>query len=101
MREKIPVGILGATGMVGQAFVSFLRDHPWFDLIWLGASDRSAGKPYQEAGSWRLGGVLPAYVRGIVVSESKPDGAPRLMFSAMDAAVATEIERAFAAAGHI
>jgi aspartate-semialdehyde dehydrogenase len=100
MSERIPVGILGATGMVGQEFVTFLRDHPWFDLTFLGASDRSAGKPYREATSWRLGGVMPPGVRDIVVSESKPDGAPRLMFSAMDASVATEIEQAFAAAGH-
>src|SRR6266446_1892272 len=101
MSERIPVGILGATGMVGQRFVSFLRDHPWFDLTWLGASDRSAGKPYHEATSWRLGGATPAYARDIVVSESKPDGGPRLMFSAMDASVATEIERAFASTGHV
>src|SRR5215472_9515057 len=99
--ERIPVGILGATGMVGQEFVSFLRDHPWFDLTWLGASDRSAGKPYLEATNWRLGGETPAYVRDLPVSESKPEGAPRLVFSAMDASVATEIEQAFAAAGHI
>src|SRR5580658_9293484 len=100
MTERIPVGILGATGMVGQEFVSFLRDHPWFDLTWLGASDRSAGKPYQEATVWRLCGETPAYVRDIKVSESKPEGAPKLVFSAMDASVATEIEQAFAAAGH-
>jgi aspartate-semialdehyde dehydrogenase len=98
--ERIPVGILGATGMVGQEFISFLNGHPWFDLTWLGASDRSAGKPYHEATSWRLGGEIPAYVRDIVVSESKPLDAPRLVFSAMDASVATEIERAFAMAGH-
>src|SRR5215471_3979577 len=98
--ERIPVGILGATGMVGQEFVSFLRDHPWFDLTWLGASDRSAGKPYRDATNWRLGGETPAYVRDIVVSESKPGNAPRLVFSAMDASVATEIEQAFAQAGH-
>src|SRR6202049_1964330 len=60
MSERIPVGILGATGMVGQEFVTFLRDHPWFDLTWLGASDRSAGKPYSEATSWRVGGVMPS-----------------------------------------
>jgi aspartate-semialdehyde dehydrogenase len=101
MSERIPVGILGATGMVGQEFVSFLRDHPWFDLTWLGASDRSAGKRYREATSWRLGGAMPPYVRDIAVSESKPDGGPRLVFSAMDASVATEIEQAFANAGHI
>ncbi len=46
MSERINVGILGATGMVGQEFVTFLQNHPWFDLTWLGASDRSAGKPY-------------------------------------------------------
>ena len=56
MNERIPVGILGATGMVGQEFVSFLEDHPWFDLTWLGASDRSAGKQYRDATTWRLGG---------------------------------------------
>lgn len=100
MSERIPVGILGATGMVGQEFVTFLRDHPWFDLTWLGASDRSAGKTYREATSWRLGGIMPPNVRDIVVSDSRPDGAPELVFSAMDASVATDIERAFAAAGH-
>ena len=99
--ERIPVGILGATGMVGQEFVSFLREHPWFDLTWLGASDRSAGKPYREATNWRLGGETPSYVRDIIVSDSKPVGAPRLVFSAMDASVATEIEQAFASAGHV
>jgi aspartate-semialdehyde dehydrogenase len=99
--NKIPVGVLGATGMVGQEFVSFLENHPWFDLTWLGASDRSAGKKYHEATSWRLGGETPAYVREITVSESAPANAPKLVFSAMDASVATEIEQAFAAAGHV
>jgi aspartate-semialdehyde dehydrogenase len=100
MSERIQVGVLGATGMVGQEFVSFLKDHPWFELTWLGASDRSAGKPYHEATSWRLGGETPAYVRDIIVSDSVPKGAPKLVFSAMDASVATEIEQAFANAGH-
>ncbi len=101
MSERIKVGILGATGMVGQEFVSFLQGHPWFDLTWLGASDRSAGKPYREATSWRLSGTMPANVRDIVVSDSKPGNAPKLLFSAMDASVATEIEQAFAGAGHM
>ena len=101
MSERIPVGVLGATGMVGQEFVSFLRDHPWFDLTFLAASDRSAGKTYREATTWRLGGETPAYVRDIVVSDSVPKDAPKLMFSAMDASVATEIEQAFATAGHM
>src|ERR1700683_5303441 len=98
--ERIPVGILGATGMVGQEFVSFLRDHPWFDLTWLGASDRSAGKTYREATTWRLGGETPKYVRDGVVSDSVPKGAPNLVFSAMGASVATEIEQACARGGH-
>lgn len=99
--EKIPVGVLGGTGMVGQQFVNFLRNHPWFEVTWLGASDRSAGKPYAEATNWRLDGTMPEAVAGLTVQESKPgNGAPKLMFSAMDASVATEIERAFAEAGH-
>jgi len=101
METRIEVGILGATGMVGQHFVKFLQGHPWFDLRWLGASDRSAGKKYFDATAWHLGGGTPATVRDLVVSESKPGSAPRLLFSAMDASVATEIERAFAEAGHI
>ena len=87
--------------MVGQEFVSFLQGHPWFDITWLGASDRSAGKTYREATSWRLGGAMPAGVENMMVEECKPGHAPRLMFSAMDASVATEIEQAFAHAGHV
>jgi aspartate-semialdehyde dehydrogenase len=100
MQTRIEVGILGATGMVGQHFVRFLQGHPWFDLTWLGASDRSAGKKYGDAMTWHLG-VVPETVAGISVDECKPGNAPRLLFSAMDASVATEIERAFAQAGHI
>jgi aspartate-semialdehyde dehydrogenase len=99
--NRIPVGILGATGMVGQHFVKFLQHHPWFDITWMGASDRSAGKPYREATSWRLDGAMPSAVERLEVQECKPAGAPRLMFSAMDASVATEIEREFAQAGHV
>jgi len=101
MERRIEVGILGATGMVGQEFVEFLQGHPWFELKWLGASDRSAGKKYRDAAEWRLGGVTPDSVADLVVEESKPGNAPKLMFSAMDASIATEIERAFAEAGHV
>lgn len=101
METRIEVGILGATGMVGQHFVKFLQGHPWFDLKWLGASDRSAGKKYKAATAWHLGGETPASVADLVVEECKPGNAPRLLFSAMDAGVATEIERAFAQAGHV
>ena len=100
--STIPVGVLGATGMVGQSFVKFLQRHPWFDLTWAGASDRSAGKKYRDATNWRLDGVMPDNIANLTVSECTPgNGAPRLMFSAMDASVATEIERAFAQAGHV
>jgi len=100
MQTRIEVGILGATGMVGQHFIKFLQGHPWFDLKWLGASDRSAGKKYKDAMTWHLG-VVPDSVSDITVEECKPGNAPRLLFSAMDAGVATDIERAFARAGHV
>ncbi len=99
--QRIEVGILGATGMVGQHFVKFLRNHPWFDLTWVGASDRSSGKKYRDATAWRLDGAMPEAVADLMVEDSKPGNAPRLLFSAMDASVATEIERAFAEAGHV
>src|SRR5947209_849156 len=99
--KTIEVGILGGTGMVGQHFIRFLQGHPWFKLTWLGASDRSAGKRLREASDWRLEGEMPGSVREMVVSKSVPGSAPRLVFSAMDASVATEIERAFAEAGHV
>lgn len=101
MEKPIEVGILGGTGMVGQHFIRFLQGHPWFKLVWLGASDRSAGKKLKDATAWRLEGEMPASAAEIVVSDSKPGNAPKLVFSAMDASVATEIERAFAEAGHI
>jgi aspartate-semialdehyde dehydrogenase len=101
MQTRIEVGILGATGMVGQHFIKFLQGHPWFELKWLGASDRSAGKKYKDAMTWHLPGGVPATVADVTVEECQPGNAPRLLFSAMDASVATEIERAFAQAGHV
>src|SRR5947208_7009615 len=101
MQTRIEVGIPGATGMVGQHFIRFLQGHPWFDLKWLGASDRSAGKKYRDAMTWHLAGGGPDTVADLTVEDSKPGNAPRLLFSAMDASVATEIERAFAQAGHV
>ena len=98
--QRIEVGILGATGMVGQHFIRFLEGHPWFHVTFLGASDRSAGKPYREATNWRLDGAMPRKMEDIVVQECKPGKAPKLLFSAMDASVATAIEQAFAEAGH-
>ena len=72
MQTRIEVGILGATGKVGQHFIKFLQGHPWFDLKWLGASDRSAGKRYRDACEWRLGGGYPANVADQVVEDVMP-----------------------------
>lgn len=101
MQLPIEVGVLGATGMVGQHFVKFLQGHPWFRLTWAGASDRSAGKKYRDATSWRLAGAMPPEAADLTVEECKPGNAPKLVFSATDASVATEIEQAFARAGHV
>ena len=101
MERRVEVGVLGATGMVGQQFIRFLQGHPWFEVTWLGASRRSAGKKYIEAANWTLDGGVPESIARQTVHEAKPtNGAPKLMFSAMDASVAGEIEQAFAGAGH-
>ncbi len=102
MERRIEVGILGATGMVGQQFISFLRGHPWFEVTWLGASERSAGKTYRDAANWTLDGAVPESIAKQTVHQAKPakGNAPKLMFSAMDASVAGDIEKAFAGAGH-
>jgi len=96
----IDVGILGATGMVGQQFIALLARHPWFRVVWLGASHRSEGKPYREAAAWRLPADLPDEVAAMTVDAAAPGRAPELVFSGLDASAAGEIEAAFAAAGH-
>ena len=98
---SIPVGILGATGMVGQQFIALLADHPWFKVEWLGASHRSEGKAFRDAAAWRLPNNLPDEVAGKVVEAAAPGNAPQLVFSGLDSSVAGEIEGAFAQAGHI
>jgi aspartate-semialdehyde dehydrogenase len=97
----IPVGILGATGMVGQQFIALLADHPWFTVEYLGASERSAGKAYRDAAAWRLPSRLPDAVAKRVVETAAPGTAPKLVFSGLDSSVAGDIEAAFAQAGHI
>jgi len=99
--QKIEVGILGATGTVGQRFVQLLENHPWFELRWLAASDRSAGKRYREACSWQLEGAPPAAAADRIVEECMPGKGPKLVFSSMASSLAADIEREFAAAGHI
>jgi len=101
MEKKIPVGILGATGIVGQRFVQMLEHHPWFELAWVAASDKSAGKSYREATSWQLEGRPPSRAAEMTVDECKPGRGPRLVFSSMAGALAGEIEGEFAKAGHV
>jgi len=97
--KKIPVGILGATGMVGQRFIQLLENHPWFEISWLAASERSENKPYAEAAKWRMRTPIPANIAKMVLSPATPDNAPRVIFAALDAAFAREIEPKFADAG--
>ena len=97
----IEVGILGATGAVGQQFIALLANHPWFTVTWLGASQRSEGKAYRDASAWRLPTPLPDAVAKQQVNAAVPGGAPKLVFSGLDSSVAGEIEGAFARAGHV
>src|SRR3954470_3276881 len=99
----IEVGILGATGMVGQQFIALLAQHPWFKATWLGASERSAGKAFRDAAAWRLPTPLPDDVANLKVEEAAQSAgrAPKLVFSGLDSSVAGEIEGAFAQAGHV
>ncbi len=99
MPNKLSVGILGATGIVGQRFIQMLEHHPWFEVSWLAASDRSEGRPYAEAARWRLKTAIPDKVAKMTVSPAKPEGAPKIIFAALDAAIAKELEPQFAAAG--
>ena len=101
MTAEIEVGVLGATGMVGQQFLRLLDRHPLFRAVWLAASERSEGRLYRDAATWRLGGDLPALADGHRVEACTPGKGPRLVFSALDAAAAADLEPAFAAAGHI
>ncbi len=100
MDGRLDVGILGATGTVGQEFIAELVEHPWFNVTWLAASERSAGRRYGDATTWRLPSALPVSVSEMVVNGCEPTGAPSLVFSGLDASVAGEVETAFASAGH-
>ena len=99
--QRIDVGVLGATGMVGQQFALQLAAHPWFSLTWLAASERSEGRRYREAAPWRLPVPIPADIADRQVEACVPGRGPKVVFSALDASVAGDIEQAFAAAGHI
>lgn len=97
--SRIPVGILGATGAVGQTFIRCLTGHPWFRIAEVAASERSAGKKYAEAAKW-IEGDMPAEVAGMKVIACDPSQVKSpIVFGALDASAAMETEPAFARAG--
>jgi aspartate-semialdehyde dehydrogenase len=99
MQTRQKIGILGATGVIGQRFIQLLEAHPWFEIAWLAASDKSSGKPYGDAARWKLDTPLPAHIASMTVSPADPEGAPAIIFAALDTDIARELEPKFAAAG--
>ena len=99
MSNKLPVGILGATGMVGQRFIQLLENHPWFEVAWLAASERSAEKSYGDAVKWRMKTPLPKQIADMKVSPAAANGSPKIIFAALDADIARELEPQFAENG--
>lgn len=99
--QRIPVAVLGATGMVGQRFIERLQNHPWFDLVGLGASEQHHRQPYGQVAHWRLSAEMPASVATLPVVPCHPDefAGVRIVFSALPADVASAIEASFAQAG--
>lgn len=100
MNKKWRVGILGATGTVGQRFIQLLEDHPQFEVTALAASGRSQSKSYSEACAWRLPGEIPASSRHLLVAPPQPPLDCELVFSSLPSDIARETEAAFAAAGY-
>lgn len=99
--DRIPVAVLGATGIVGQRFVALLADHPWFEVTAVAASERSAGRRYGDACRWLLPTPLPAAARDLTLSPGEPPLEARLVFSALPGEVAGPAEERLAQAGHI
>jgi aspartate-semialdehyde dehydrogenase len=100
MSRKYRVGILGATGTVGQRFIQLLENHPQFEVAALAASDRSKGKAYSEACAWRLPGEMPEAVRALKVEAPEPPLDCEIVFSSLPGDIARETEESFARAGH-
>lgn len=101
MNKKISVGILGATGMVGQKFVELLSEHPWFTITALAASERSVGKKYAQAMKWMMASPLPSEIADLNVQSCSPNLPCKIVFSGLSSQVAGEIEENFAKAGYI
>ena len=101
IQPKIRVGVLGATGAVGQRFVQMLQGHPWFELSVLCASQRNAGKRYADACNWLLRGDMPPELQDIILEEMAPGIDCQVVFSALPSGPARTIEAELAAAGYI
>jgi aspartate-semialdehyde dehydrogenase len=99
MEKKIPVGVLGATGMVGQRFIQLLENHPWFEVAWIAASERSADKQYADAAKWRMKTPLPKRIAEMKLSPAVAKNMPKVIFAALDADIARDMEPQFAEAG--
>ncbi len=100
MDKKIPVGVLAATGSVGQRFVQLLADHPWFEVVRVTGSERTIGRPYGDSVNWVIPGDPPEAVRDLVVQETRPDLDVPVVFSALPTNEAKELESIFAEAGY-
>jgi aspartate-semialdehyde dehydrogenase len=98
--SKTKVAVLGATGAVGQRFVQLLENHPWFEVAALTGSERSVGKKYGEVCNWVLPGLVPEYAREMTVVASDSDFDARLVFSALHADQARDLEPALAKKGY-
>lgn len=98
--EKISVAVLGATGTVGQKFISLLENHPFFEVTEVVASSRSAGKPYKDAVSWKQDRFIPESVGNLIVKTTDDALESRILFSGMDAEIAGEAEEEYARRGH-
>ena len=101
IQPKIRVGVLGATGAVGQRFVQMLQGHPWFELSVLCASPRNAGKRYADACNWLLRGDMPAHLHDVILEEMAPGISCQIVFSALPSGPARTIEAELAEAGYI
>jgi len=102
MSKRIQVGVLGATGAVGQRFCQLLEAHPWFEVGAVTASERSAGKFYEDAVDWRLSTPIPENIGGLRVIPTKSDDMPddvKLVFSSLPADIAERVEAEYASDG--
>ncbi|MCC6299677.1 MAG: aspartate-semialdehyde dehydrogenase [Anaerolineales bacterium] len=98
--NKIPVAVLGATGSVGQRFISLLDNHPWFEVVALAASDKSAGQAYSKATRWILNEPMPEYAKDMIIVPATVEAAQaKIVFSALHSEIAKELEPQFAKAG--